>query len=520
MAEEDAAHHLLNVLEEREINVDLDNVLSAFEDESSKAEVASWVNDYLHEDTLLTKEELELYRSLKKKGVLHQYQTEGEPIRPILDHELVSAIDSLQSSTAAIEEQCKLLEAQREALIALKALDKPNLSVEHMRNERRRKEQQEKARLDIAVDDISTSITEQLAETQKEVDSEKTALKYYLAERMNSDDQILSRLPAIASQIITQLENSDEETSTDQWCKAVISFRTAEIKARVDTVYLKSLTSPSSEQAPDAPDAQLQERKIALQKELEDLHSEIASVAEMVVEHELRKPITEIKERKDRDRKQAQNAWMNYVLSTLDYMGKRLDTVTSDIKNVTEFQQALTHIGDAASQRMPNPHVETGIPSRKRAPSAAKSAFTFTPAIKLKPPKTLDLPLALQDALRHAGISFSQDSVGALRESLAKTQLEREKKLQDHYTSAAASTHGILAERFSEADVDVRIISDVLFSHTAFNRVSLTNPRVEEDMKMLERELESADQKLLAAEADELSLSDPRVRAFINKYGK
>jgi hypothetical protein len=35
--------------------------------------------------------------------------------------------------------------------MALKALDKPDLAVEHMRNERRRKEHQEKGRLDVAV---------------------------------------------------------------------------------------------------------------------------------------------------------------------------------------------------------------------------------------------------------------------------------------------------------------------------------------------------------------------------------
>lgn len=61
MAEEQAAHHLLNVLEERGLNVDLDKVLAAFEDEDTKRETAAWVNEYLHEETLLTKEELELW---------------------------------------------------------------------------------------------------------------------------------------------------------------------------------------------------------------------------------------------------------------------------------------------------------------------------------------------------------------------------------------------------------------------------------------------------------------------------
>ena len=62
MAEERAAHHLLNVLEERGLDaqLNLDNVLAAFEDDHIKQEAAVWVEEYLHEDTLLNKEELEL----------------------------------------------------------------------------------------------------------------------------------------------------------------------------------------------------------------------------------------------------------------------------------------------------------------------------------------------------------------------------------------------------------------------------------------------------------------------------
>jgi predicted HAD superfamily phosphohydrolase YqeG len=62
MAEEQAAHHLLNVLEERGLDagLDLDNVLAAFENDDTKKEAAAWVNEYLNQETLLTKEEFEL----------------------------------------------------------------------------------------------------------------------------------------------------------------------------------------------------------------------------------------------------------------------------------------------------------------------------------------------------------------------------------------------------------------------------------------------------------------------------
>jgi hypothetical protein len=60
MAEEQAAHHLLNVLEERGLDVDLDKILLGFEDDETKRDAAVWVEEYLSEETLLTHEELEL----------------------------------------------------------------------------------------------------------------------------------------------------------------------------------------------------------------------------------------------------------------------------------------------------------------------------------------------------------------------------------------------------------------------------------------------------------------------------
>ncbi|KAH8729043.1 hypothetical protein GQ44DRAFT_756929 [Phaeosphaeriaceae sp. PMI808] len=520
MEEEQAAHHLLNVLEERELNVDLDKILLGFEDEHIKQETAAWVDEYLHEETLLTKEELELYQTLKKRGLLHQYENGGEIIRPILDHDITSAIESLQVSTTAIEAQCKILEAQKDALVKLKALDKPNLEAEHARNERRRKVGQEKARLDVAIDDIAVAMTEQLAESYKDVETEKSTIKSYLTERLASDDQILSKLPGIVSKLVTGLDDENEDDkSIDQWCKAIVSFRTSEIKARVDAVYLRNLSEQSSNGHPNVSDEELKGQKAALQAEMEDLHSEIASVAEMVVEHELRKPMNEMKERKEREMTQARRAWLDYVLSTLDYMGKRLDTITTSTKDVNEFQQALVQVSDAASKRLPDTHnVQKTTPSKRRTTSGPLSAFT--PLVKLRPTKTLDLPAALQDALRHVGIPFNQDTMESLQDTLLQTQLQQEKKLQDHYESTSTSTHDRLAERTSKADKDTQAITHALYQFTSFRQVCLTNSRLEAQMESVERQVKDGQGALLEAEGNELRLSDPKVKAFIAKYGK
>ncbi|KAI8931181.1 hypothetical protein NX059_011532 [Plenodomus lindquistii] len=517
MEEEQAAHHLLNVLEERGLNVDLDKILLSFEDGETRQEAAAWVDEYLHDDTLLTKEELELYQTLRKKGLLHQYESEGEPVRPILDHELASAIESLQSSTAAIEEQCRVLEIQKDALAKLRALDKPSVDVEHARSERRRKEGQEKARLDVSVDDVVMSIKEQLSDAQREIDSEKATLRNYLSERLSSDDQILSRLPGLVSKIVTESEISEDEKSIEQWCKAIISFRAAEMKARVDTVYLTSLTQSSSSGETATPDEELKERKAALQAEMEELHSEIASIAEMVVEHEIRKPMVETRDRNERDKVQARTAWLKYILSTVEFMGKRLDIVNDGTTSSDEFQQALAHVQEAAAKRMPAMPIAAPTPSIKRMGS---NPMAFTPMMKLKPSKAVDLPVTLQDALRYAGISLNHEHIQSLEDSLRETHLERDAKLKDHYESTATSTHDRLAERLSKADADLDVIMHALYRHAPFAQVHLTSAKVHEQLTVMEHELEQKDRDLIEAEGNELSLSDPKVGAFIAKYGR
>mgnify|MGYP006877406429 CR=1 FL=1 len=198
-------------------------------------------------------------------------------------------------------------------------------------------------------------------------------------------------------------------------------------------------------------------------------------------------------------------------------MGKRLDILATSATESDEFQQALAYVQAAAAKRMPEILPATPRPPHKRMNS---STAAFTPMVKLKPNQMLDLPVALQDALRHAGISFHQDSIEMLQDSLQHTQLERNKKLQDHYESATTSAHAKLAERSSKADSDIRAILSVLYKHAPFQAVSLTDSKLDEQMKAMERELEEKDRELLDAEGTELNLDDPRVRQFIAKYGK
>lgn len=209
---------------------------------------------------------------------------------------------------------------------------------------------------------------------------------------------------------------------------------------------------------------------------------------------------------------------VNQVLSTLDFMSARFDTLTSHTRTMDEFQTALMHVHTAALQHLsPDPTTEAKPPLKRHPTHKSQSSFA---AIKLKPTKSLDIPPALQDALRHAGISFNQDSIEALRDSLVKTQLEREKKLAEHYVSASSSTHDELAQRFGRADAEARVITDALYAHTPFGTTRLVDPEVEQGIEKAEEDVRDVESELLNAEANLLSLDDARVREFVRKYGR
>lgn len=204
-------------------------------------------------------------------------------------------------------------------------------------------------------------------------------------------------------------------------------------------------------------------------------------------------------------------------MSTLEYMGKRLDIIAGTSTEVDEFQQAFAHINMAAAKRVPDSHAAVATPSLRRMTSGTSA---FTPMVKLRPTKNLDLPESLQDAFRHAGVSYNHTGIESLQDSLISAQFQRHVKLQDHYKTACISGHDSLAERLFQAEGDLKKMSSILYQHTPYQTVSLCSPEIEKQLTSMDRQLQVKDGELLEAEGNELSLSDPKVRAFIAKYGR
>lgn len=131
---------------------------------------------------------------------------------------------------------------------------------------------------------------------------------------MGSDDQILEAISKLKLRDSNQGESAKVDSKTvEQWCRSLVLYRTEEIKARIDAIYKSKLLDALDGTMESSNGNNSADGKDALQAELETLREEIASVSEMVVENDLRKPIMTSVERSSRNKTRSHRDWVEYV---------------------------------------------------------------------------------------------------------------------------------------------------------------------------------------------------------------
>ncbi|KAK3068403.1 hypothetical protein LTS18_000677, partial [Coniosporium uncinatum] len=301
---------LLTVLRDREIPLDRNDVQWAFKSSTARDEATAWTQEYLQTASLLSKNEHDLH--LKVNRGMTNRLPEGSLTAPVYDDELLDAISALESSTATIEKQTETLDAQRDALLALVAQsDEISPQAERANTTRNRRRAQEAGHLNFDVEELSASVKDQLLMSQKQTTNALQSLTAYASDRLSLDNRKLEAMSDLSSKIDPISAHRTDQKVIKQWCQALITFRALEIKTRVETIYHTKLAESQNGAVRDG-DAEPHAEKEALEAELQSLRDEIASVAEMVVDHDLRLPIFTSVQNSERSREQWRQAWLAY----------------------------------------------------------------------------------------------------------------------------------------------------------------------------------------------------------------
>lgn len=175
------------------------------------------------------------------------------------------------------------------------------------------------------------AIGERVSSSQKQTKAATSFLASTINDRFTSDDKMLSALTKLSSRLESSTDDQFDPQTIEKWCTMVVSLRAASIRTRVDRIFKETLLKCDGSEKTGRPEEEALAEKEALKEEIETLHAEISSVAQMGVEQELRGPILQTLEQGQGQQKRLQTRWLDYASPTMPSILKNgLSNVTSD----------------------------------------------------------------------------------------------------------------------------------------------------------------------------------------------
>lgn len=472
--------HLLRVLDERDTGLGRDDVAWAFEP-AKKAETEEWVKTYLTPATLLTKEEHAFHDRFGEFTPQIHSAASG---RPLSDEEFEHAINSLESSTAAIDAQCQLLEAQKRALLDFKARNSSGDQQGHAEPSKRRQTvTREKAQLDLELSQLSSSLKERLRSSMTQTEAALTNFPTKVERLLEKDDRMLDGLQKVIPKLSGDNNDGNSLQEVDQLCQAFTIIEAKAIRAKIDALYQDHQSDQSKATNGYSPSDGKEQQSV--RAELEELSSEIDGLLTLVVENYYRIPITKRLGNAQSESRNEAARWSEYLGSTLTYLSSRLESLTQHFQHLHTHRAAL----DAISQTLQKAIAAPPAKAEEAQPAAAKTAQAQKglKPLRLVQANLPEAPDATAQLLRHLDIKHSDlTDVAKLSQTLQSAKLERQNNLVSFTSSTDASLRRQLGESLNRADVDARDLLSAVFAHSQFGERRLTDEEAQRELDVLE----------------------------------
>lgn len=356
--------HLLRVLDERDTGLGKEDVAWAFEP-AKRAESEEWVKTYLSPATLLTKEE---FAFQDRFGEFTPQINSAASGRPLSDEEFEHAISSLESSTAAIDAQCQIMEAQKRALLDFKARNKASddraarfdsLKPQH-------KLARDKAQLDLEIGQISSVLHERLRSSMVQAENASTSLPSKVERLLEKDDRLLDGLQKIVPKLQGNQSDSQGLGQVEKLCHAFTILEAKAIRTQIDATYKRNLPNSTTNGHASTNDQEHQ----AVRAELAELSSEIDGLVTLVAENYYRAPITKHLGSARTESHGEAARWSEYLGSTLHYLAARLESLNEHFQHLHAHRAALAAVSQTLDKTLAAPSTKA-----QDAPQTPTSKF-------------------------------------------------------------------------------------------------------------------------------------------------
>ncbi|KAL6884909.1 hypothetical protein HDV57DRAFT_491565 [Trichoderma longibrachiatum] len=500
------------------------------------AALAEWATLHLTTDNLLTPDELAIYSVLDRNGqvdILANLHDLSE-VQSVTEDDIKAAVDELRRSTESITKQSETLRQQQDALSRLVRKRAEN---EARRRDldlnRQSKSESERQRVAAEVEAASQSLAFRISDLEEQGAQAGSNLNGTLGEIFRADDKLLANLQKLGWEL--EQPDPDETSKLDRLreiCSRLVKITAQTIRAKLDTTYMETLVEAErSGRVKPSTDDEVK----ALEAEVESLHSEILSIAQLSVEHQYLEPaLTTVSTEGGQNAMRTSNA-LAYIDQCLDYLLGRLDRIQGRIETHLSHQAAAASLITTAKAEVavdiPPPLKHTYTPS-----SAPVSVFPSSPS-KSGTPRKRSNTVGSQHRRRSSDIaneppletlmyalsvpsSVSDETDGRAQvAALSKILDERRNKLDEIARSAQETFEmGALAQ-LNDTRLAIQLVRDSVLAESSFNEPNLVDPEISGFITVLAAEVEGAKDRLALVEGQRRDRKREKRDEFVERWG-
>ncbi|RDL38167.1 Uncharacterized protein BP5553_05600 [Venustampulla echinocandica] len=529
---DDLFNDLVKILQDRDILHDADAIKSAFNDPESRSAIREWMHEYLAPETLLTKEEGNIYATLLKTGEAENLAAQDlSAIRGLNDSEIQGAIEELKRSTAAIEKQSETLRLQHNALSALVKNDQQSTQARSQSdNAQLKKWTAKKDQLNKAVEEQSQALNYQISDLGQQSKASEASMKQTVDSIFKSDDKLLASLQKLASDL-APIQPADDDLigRIRELCARLIKHTVEGIRTKLDRVYLETICGPSH--VANGGEIESEDTQ-DLQDELESLYSEILPVTQMSTEEQFLKPALQgIAASSGQGQERAAKA-VNYIHKCLVFLVGRIEAFLERVEEHQCHRMALQCVLDSAKKELSRVEILSAdnkpvSPAKSNAQKRRTSSTTRSPG-RPKPSRRRSSGVENDDIdpeqqiARNLGISLPAKSVSdqAHAEVLERALADRVTKLGIHAANLQSITESSISSHLLDSHITLQLLQDCLLAETLYHNVQLVDPDIEASVSMFQQEIQDLQKGLEGIDLEKLQSKNIHREQLIERWSR
>ncbi|KAK4079705.1 hypothetical protein H0G86_005828 [Trichoderma simmonsii] len=500
------------------------------------AALAEWASLHLTTDNLLSPDELAIYSLLDRNGqvdILANLHDLSE-VQSVTEDDIKVAIEELRRSTESITKQSETLRHQQDALSRLVRKRAENDARRRdLDLDRQSKSESERQRVAAEVEAASQSLAFRISDLEEQGTQAGSNLKGTLGEIFRGDDKILANLQKLGWEL--EQPDPDETSKIDKLreiCSRLTKITVETVRAKLDTTYMETLVE--AERTGRVKPTTDDEVK-ALEAEVESLHSEILSVAQISVEQQYLEPALQTVSTEGGQSAMRTSNALAYIDKCLDYLMGRLDRIQERVETHLSHQAAAAALITTAKTEMaveilppvkqsssssapvsifPTSPNKSGTPARKRSNTVGSQHRRRSSGVVDEPPlDTLMYTLSIPSSVSE------EADVRAKMVGLSKILDERWNKYDEIARNAQETFEmGALAQ-LNDTRLAIQLLRDSVLAESPFNDPRLVDPEISGSITVLAAEVEGAKDRLAAVEGQRRDRKSEKRDEFIERWG-